>query len=58
MGYTTSGSYGWQVGSSICMAYLPMDLVKNGATVQVELLGEKYNATVNKQPLVKHETRR
>ena len=30
VGYTTSGTYGWQVGSSICMAYLPSELVKKG----------------------------
>lgn len=58
VGYTTSGSYGWQVGSSICMAYLPIDLVKNGVNVEVELLGERCKATVHKQPLVKHESRR
>jgi len=40
------------------MAYLPIELVTNGAIVQVEVLAQKYNATVHKQPLVKHETRR
>ena len=58
VGNTTSGCYGWQVGSSIAMAYLPLNLVNNGQTVQVQLLNGVFDATVNKAPWVKHETRR
>ena len=58
VGFTTSGTYGWQVGSSICMAYLPVDLATTGKDVQVELLGERCKAKVYKQPLVKVESRR
>ncbi|GAB6032248.1 hypothetical protein CHUAL_010888 [Chamberlinius hualienensis] len=56
VGYTTSGAYGYQVGHSLAMAYLPYFLTVPGSEVCVELLGEKRNATVLSSPPVLTES--
>jgi dimethylglycine dehydrogenase len=50
VGNTTSGAYGYNVGKSIAFAYLPPHLTDVGTQVQVELLGERCKATVQKGP--------
>ncbi|CAK4610834.1 hypothetical protein LEN26_016671 [Aphanomyces euteiches] len=52
VGYTTSGDYGHIVKKSIAFAYVPPSLAKEGETVQVELIGHKYDATVHLQPFM------
>jgi len=46
VGNTTSGAFGYQVGKSICFAYLPMHLTEVGQEVEVELLGDARKARV------------
>lgn len=49
---TTSGCYGWQVNKSVAYAFLPVELCEKGTQVEVELLGELYEARVEHDPLV------
>ncbi len=49
---TTSGCCSYTLGQSICFAYVPTPLAKEGNQFHVELVGEKYPATVLKEPLV------
>ena len=52
-GETTSGSLSPTLGAGIAMAYLPVDLAQPGASVQVEIRGKKFPATVSKRPMYK-----
>ena len=52
MGNTTSGGYGYVVDKSLAFAYVPLDLATPGSQMQVELIGKKYTATVQQEPLV------
>ncbi|XP_013400474.1 dimethylglycine dehydrogenase, mitochondrial isoform X1 [Lingula anatina] len=58
VGNTTSGTYGYEVKKSIAMAYVPLELSVPGTQVLVEMLGQKWNATVLKEPPVKIEPMR
>ena len=51
VGFTSSGSYSYQLKKSICFAYLPPSLTDPGSRVEVEMLGSKFPAVVVKQPL-------
>ena len=51
VGWITSGGYGYTIGKSIAYAYLPLELATVGATLDVELFGERIAATVEREPL-------
>jgi 4-methylaminobutanoate oxidase (formaldehyde-forming) len=51
VGWVTSGGYGYSVRKSIAYGYLPIDLAKPGARLEVELFGERIALTVEKEPL-------
>ena len=51
VGFTSSGSYSYQLKKSICFAYLPPSLTDLGSRVEVEMLGNKFPAVVVQQPL-------
>ena len=58
VGFTTSGSYSYQLKKSMCFAYLPASLTQLGSRVEVEMLGSKFPAVVVHQPLFDPEPTR
>uniref|UniRef100_H2LAS5 Dimethylglycine dehydrogenase, mitochondrial n=1 Tax=Oryzias latipes TaxID=8090 RepID=H2LAS5_ORYLA len=58
VGNTTSGAYSYSSQQSLAFGYLPVELNSVGQTVEVELLGKKYPATVIQEPLVLTEPTR
>uniref|UniRef100_A0AAY4E043 Dimethylglycine dehydrogenase n=1 Tax=Denticeps clupeoides TaxID=299321 RepID=A0AAY4E043_9TELE len=58
VGNTTSGCYSYTTQQSLAFGYLPVDLAAIGQTVEIELLGTKYPATVVQEPLVLTEPTR
>jgi len=58
VGFTTSGSYSYQLKKSMCFAYLPASLTQLGSRVEVEMLGSKFPAVVVQQPLFDPEPTR
>ncbi len=51
VGYITSGGYAHHVGLSMAMAYVHIDHASAGTVLDVEILGERYSATVHGAPL-------
>ena len=51
LGYVTSANFGYTVGKSIAYSYLPIELAKEGTKVEIYFFGERYRATVSKEPL-------
>jgi 4-methylaminobutanoate oxidase (formaldehyde-forming) len=51
LGRITSGGYGYTVRRSIAYGYLPVAHAAPGAVVEAQLFGERYPATVMKEPL-------
>lgn len=51
IGYVSSGGYGHRVGKSMAMGYVAAEHAVEGAVVQVEILGEFYNATILGAPV-------
>lgn len=51
VGYVTSADYGYSVQKSIVYGYLPTDYANEGTTVDVLYYGERYPATVVREPL-------
>jgi 4-methylaminobutanoate oxidase (formaldehyde-forming) len=49
--WVTSGGYGYSTGKSIVYAYLPIDYAAVGTALDVEILGERILATVEREPL-------
>uniref|UniRef100_A0A671P7V8 Dimethylglycine dehydrogenase, mitochondrial n=1 Tax=Sinocyclocheilus anshuiensis TaxID=1608454 RepID=A0A671P7V8_9TELE len=58
VGNTTSGSYSYSTQQSLAFSYLPLHLTHAGQKLEVELLGQKYPATVTPEPLVLTEPAR
>ncbi|XP_072038740.1 dimethylglycine dehydrogenase, mitochondrial-like [Amphiura filiformis] len=52
VGNTTSGCFSYHLNQSIAYAYLPNELSELGNEVGVELLGNRYKATVIQEPVV------
>jgi dimethylglycine dehydrogenase len=50
-GRITSGGYGFSVARSVAIAYLRPDLVRDGESVDVAILGRPHPATVHARPL-------
>ena len=51
IGYVSSGGYAHYVKKSVALGYVPTEHSKPGTKVQVEILGEMYNAEVQDSPL-------
>ncbi len=51
MGWVTSGGYGYSVGRSIAYTYLPMAQAAPATGLDVEILGERIEAVVVREPL-------
>jgi dimethylglycine dehydrogenase len=51
VGYVTSGGYGHWLKKSLALGYVPTALAKDGTKLQIELLGDFYDATVTAKPL-------
>ncbi|MDP9184478.1 MAG: FAD-dependent oxidoreductase, partial [Actinomycetota bacterium] len=51
VGYVTSANYGYSIGRGIVYGYLPVALVDEGTSVEVEYFGTRYAATVAADPL-------
>jgi dimethylglycine dehydrogenase len=51
VGFVTSGGYGFRLGRSIALAYLPPEACAPGTHVTVEILGERRRAEVAQAPL-------
>ena len=52
VGETTSGGWGYRVDKSIALGMIRADLTEPGTSVEVEIFGERYHATVQKdEPL-------
>ncbi len=58
LGYVTSANFGYTVRKSIAYGYLPMSHAHEGAKVEVYFFGERYPATVTKEPLYDAEMAR
>ena len=46
VGETTSGAWGYRVGASVALGMLRADLARPGTSVEVEIFGRRYHATV------------
>jgi dimethylglycine dehydrogenase len=46
IGIVSSGGYGHTVGSSLALGYVPLEKAKEGATVEVDVYGERRKAVV------------
>lgn len=51
VGWITTGGYGYSVGKSISYAYLPMEYTKIGTRLDVEIIGERIDAVIEREPL-------
>ncbi|MCS6911513.1 MAG: hypothetical protein NZM11_13240, partial [Anaerolineales bacterium] len=51
LGYVTSANYGYSVRKSIAYGYLPVEHAAEGARVEIYFFGERFPATVVKEPL-------
>ncbi|NQV44107.1 MAG: aminomethyl transferase family protein, partial [Rhodospirillales bacterium] len=51
VGYVSSGGYGHHVKKSIALGYVPTELATGGQKLQVEIMGEMYDAEVQGTPL-------
>ncbi|MEP0520814.1 MAG: FAD-dependent oxidoreductase [Hyphomicrobiales bacterium] len=46
IGRATSGGFGWRLGKSLALAMVPPAYSKIGSAMQIQILGESYEATV------------
>ena len=46
VGRATSGGYGWRLGKSLALAMLRPELAALGTEVEIQILGDRYKATV------------
>jgi 4-methylaminobutanoate oxidase (formaldehyde-forming) len=51
LGHVTSAGYGYTLRQSILYGYLPVEYATPGTHVEMQLFGERYGATVMKEPL-------
>ena len=51
VGYVSSGGYGHHVKKSVAMGYVSVELSEGGTRLQVEILGQMYDAEVQSAPL-------
>lgn len=50
LGYITSTNYGYSVEKHIAYGYLPVEFTDKGTKVQIEYLGERYEALIDDDP--------
>jgi len=55
VGFVTSGGYSHHTQKSIAYGFLPVDLIQEGRTVEIEILGEMVSAKLYSQPLFDSE---
>jgi glycine cleavage system T protein len=58
LGYVTSANFGYTVGQSIAYGYLPVAYARPGTKVEIEYFGQRYLATVVREPLYDAENER
>ncbi len=51
VGFVTSGGYAHYVEKSVALGFLPTELIEDGQTVEIEILGERRPATLVTEPL-------
>ncbi len=51
VGFVTSGGYAHFVKESVAIGFLPVEMIADGAEVQIEILGELRNAKLVSEPL-------
>jgi dimethylglycine dehydrogenase len=51
VGYVSSGGYAHHVGKSVAFGYVPTDLAKAGAMVEIEINGARFPAEIQGAPL-------
>jgi glycine cleavage system aminomethyltransferase T len=51
IGYVSSANFGYTIGQSIALGYLPVELAEPGSLVEVEYFGVRTGATVVEEPL-------
>ncbi|MEZ4717908.1 MAG: glycine cleavage T C-terminal barrel domain-containing protein [Caldilineaceae bacterium] len=51
IGHVTTANYGYSVGKYLLYGYLPADHAAEGTQVEVEYFGERYSATVVREPV-------
>ena len=51
VGIVGSGGYGHRIGKSIALAYVRKDLAAPGSRLEIEILGQRYPATVAQEPI-------
>ena len=51
LGYVTSANHGYTVGRFIAYGYLPLEYAQPGISLEIEYFGERYPATVAREPL-------
>jgi glycine cleavage system aminomethyltransferase T len=51
LGYVTSANYGYTVKQSIAYGYLPVEHAREGTEVDILYFGDRYRATVAREPL-------
>ncbi|UCH75400.1 MAG: FAD-dependent oxidoreductase [Rhodospirillales bacterium] len=51
VGYVTSGGYAHYVEKSVALGFVPTEMIEDGATFDIEILGELRKATLLSEPL-------
>jgi dimethylglycine dehydrogenase len=51
VGFVTSGGYAHYVQKSVAYGFLPVELIREGAEVEIEILGDRRRATLYTEPL-------
>ena len=51
VGWVTSGGYAHYVEKSVALGFVPPDMISEGATFEIEILGEMRSATLIAEPL-------
>ncbi|MBP7690953.1 MAG: FAD-dependent oxidoreductase [Anaerolineales bacterium] len=50
LGYVTSANYGYSVNQSLAYSYLPIEYAAAGTRVEVYFFGDRFSATVSREP--------
>ncbi len=58
IGYVTSGGMGWRTGKALAVAWMEADRAAPGTEVTVQVLLERYTATVVADPIYDPDNRR
>jgi dimethylglycine dehydrogenase len=58
VGIVTSAGFGHRVGRAIALAYVRRELAAEGQRLEIEVLGERVEATIAREPLYDPENRR